>query len=111
MTNWLLVATVVCALSAGFCAGCAVICLRAWHAVKDQPSTHSLRAEMIEIRDFVTKLDAWGKRINQRLIMAERRETAPDRDEPPPANDVASLKARLRQQAGLVPGKPAPHRE
>lgn len=74
--------------------------------------TISLQGELIEIRDYVAKIDAWAKRINAREIMAERRDpTTGQATSVRNASDAGDLKNELRRRAGLLPGRPAPHRE
>lgn len=69
----------------------------------------SLQGELIEIRDYMGKLDAWSKRINSRLAVQNSRDATAPRSSAPVAGE--SLKDELRRKAGLLPGKPAPHRE
>jgi hypothetical protein len=69
-------------------------------------SMNSMQGELLEIRDYLTKLDAWSKRINSRLVMQDRRVS------PTPMSPMTNgdLKQQLRERVGLVAGKPAPHR-
>ncbi len=71
--------------------------------------TPSKLVELSETRDAITKGTALLKRINQREVMAERRVAIAESERPP--DDPAQLKAYLRRKAGLVAGRPAPHRE
>ncbi len=71
--------------------------------------TPSKLVELSETRDAITQGNALLKRINQREVMAERRAATSDSERAP--DDPAQLKAYLRRKAGLVAGRPAPHRE
>jgi ABC-type multidrug transport system fused ATPase/permease subunit len=64
--------------------------------------TASSLAELAELRDAIDKGNELLKRVNQREVMRARRET--------PINPHAS-KDELRRAAGLVAGKPAPHKQ
>jgi hypothetical protein len=68
-------------------------------------SMSSMQGELLEIRDYLGKVDAWAKRINAREVMNERRGIAPEH-----SGQVAS-KDELRRRAGIIAGRPAPHRE
>lgn len=79
-------------------------------------STASLHGELVEIRDYMSKVDAWLKRINTREVMNERRKDAGGRtlprgfgDSPGPANE--SRKDALRRRAGLTAGRAPLHRD
>lgn len=75
----------------------------------------SLRAELIEIRDYVSKIDAWAKRINAREVMQERREDAKTNGATPTRSSRArsgpETKDDLRRRAGIVAGRPVQHSE
>jgi len=100
--------SVVCLLSAGVSVTAAVACFRTLRKASTGPSMTSLLSEIHEMRDYVTKLDGWSRRVNQRLTMRERRETQNGQAEAP-ASSASSTKDELRRRAGLVAGKPAPH--
>jgi hypothetical protein len=102
------VATIACALSV----------FAAWRAsqwASALRSMISLRAELLEMRDYVGKVDAWAKRINAREVMSERRDAAksngarPTASSPRAFSSAAESKDELRKRAGIVAGKPAPH--
>lgn len=64
-------------------------------------STVSTLAELAEVRDAIDKGNELLKRVNQREVMRARRNGA---------LDFGATKDDLRRAAGLVAGKPAPHR-
>ena len=87
---------------------------RASSAAKKVRSMISLQGELVEIRDYLSKLDAWAKRINQRDTMRDRRASAKEHDEsstPASGSSPTAIKDELRRRAGLVAGQPARHRE
>lgn len=94
---------------------CSVFCAFAWWKVSATAtklrSMSSTLGELHEMRDYLQKIDAWSKRINSRLVMAERREAGKtEQDELPLANGKLS-KAQLRRLAGIMPGQYPKHRE
>ena len=96
------------------CAVAVFSSFRASSAARKLRSTTWLQGELVEIRDYLSKLDAWAKRINQREVMRERRASAnePDESSTPATGPAASAnKDELRRRAGLVAGQPARHRE
>jgi len=91
---------------------CAFSAFALWKAsdmVTKLRSTNSMLGELHEIRDYLQKIDAWSKRINSRLTMQDRRESR-ETSEMSPATDPVTAKDQLRRIAGIVPGRPAPHR-
>lgn len=104
-----LIAVIACAVS--------VRCsLRASNWATQLRSTALLQGELLEIRDYMAKVDAWMKRINAREVMGERRKDAAGRtlprgsdDSPEPANE--SRKDKLRRRAGLIAGRAPAHRD
>jgi hypothetical protein len=79
-------------------------------------SMTSMQGELIEIRDYLVKVDAWLKRISQREVMRERREDARSNEAGRgkfslPASGATLTKDELRRRAGIVAGRPAPHSE
>jgi hypothetical protein len=70
-------------------------------------SMNSTLGELHEIRDYLQKIDAWSKRINSRLVMQNRRNEA---ENPAPMSPETDKEA-LRRRAGIVAGRPAPHRD
>lgn len=98
--------------------GCVIATRRCSEAVRQTRSTASVHAELIEIRDYMSKVDAWMKRISQRELMRDRRGTDGRlaaaggsralRDEEPRAAE--SHKDALRRRAGLTAGRPAVHK-
>ena len=102
------------ALSLIACAAAAFFSYRASSAARKLRSTTWLQGELVEIRDYLSKLDAWAKRINQREVMRERRASANEPEEsstPATGPQSAANKDELRRRAGLVAGQPARHRE
>lgn len=90
--------------------------LRASNWATQLRSMASLQGELLEIRDYMSKVDAWMKRINAREVMGERRKDAAGRtlprgsaDLPEPANE--SRKDKLRRRAGLIAGRAPAHRD
>lgn len=76
-------------------------------------STLSMQGELIEIRDYLAKVDAWMKRINAReQTQAARaaRHPATASAEPTVSSSPVSAKDELRRRIGLVPGHVAPHK-
>lgn len=63
-------------------------------------STSSTLVESAELRDAIEKGNELLKRVNQREIMRQRRASI----------DLGTSKDDLRRAAGLIAGKPAPHR-
>jgi len=104
--------TTIAAIAAATVAGVlSALCVVAWlkvsREVRRLRSLSSALAELHEIRDYMAKLDAWSKRLNSRLVMQERNRQPTS--EPTPL-DPAAGKDQLRRMAGIVPGRPAPHR-
>lgn len=102
------------AISLIACAAAAFFSYRASSAARKLRSMTSMQGELVEIRDYLSKLDAWAKRINQREVMRDRRASAKEPDESStratgPAG--SANKDELRRRAGLVAGQPARHRE
>lgn len=94
------------------CAGSAFAWWKSSELARGMRSTSSALAELLEIRDYMAKLDAWSKRINGRLVNQERRSTESQRQSTDSAMPSAMLtKDDLRRRAGMIAGKPAPHRE
>lgn len=97
------VATVCCIVA------CAMT-VSLWRAVHSEAQKlrgmHSLAADLAELQDSVGKLSVLHKRINSRQVMQERR----DRADSPESVEHLTLKDRLRLQAGLTAGRPAPHK-
>lgn len=89
------------------CAVAVFSSFRALSAAKKVRSMTSLQGELVEIRDYLAKLDAWAKRINSRETMRDRR--AAERSESSTPVSGASSKDELRRRAGLVAGQPARH--
>ncbi len=102
--GWLLVA--ICVAS---CASSAYFAWRASTAAKKLRSMISMQGELNEIRDYMGKLDAWAKRINQREVMRERRANESAESSTPASIHGINDKDELRRRAGLVAGKPARH--
>jgi hypothetical protein len=101
-----LVATIACAISV----------FATWltsRAAAKVRSMISLQGELIEIRDYVGKLDRWAKRINAREVMHERRgvENSSNASSHSRTGSVSETKDELRRRAGIVAGRPAPHHE
>ena len=76
----------------------------------------SMRAELIEIHDYVSKLDRWAKRINAREVMQERRDAERTNGQQPSKSSRARFgsavtKDDLRRRAGIVAGRPVQHSE
>jgi uncharacterized protein (DUF934 family) len=111
------VQSVVGALTAITLIACAVAVFssyRALSAAKKLRSMTSLQGELVEIRDYLSKLDAWAKRINARDTMRDRRASVNEQSESSKAASgpgETSNKDELRRRAGLVAGQPARHRE
>jgi hypothetical protein len=102
------------ALSLIACAVAVFSSFRASSAATKLRSMTSLQGELVEIRDYLSKLDAWAKRINQREVMRERRasQTEPDESSTSASGpEKPTNKDELRRRAGLVAGQPARHRE
>lgn len=96
---------------------CCVFCAFAWWKVSGMVtklrSMSSALAELAEIRDYLTKIDAWSKRLNSRLVMQERnRQPAKESaaDEPELDLQHTTDKRVLRRALGIVPGRPLPHK-
>jgi hypothetical protein len=105
---------VVLALTVTSLIACAVAVFssfRALSAAKKLRSTTWLHGELVEIRDYLSKLDAWAKRINQREVMRDRRASANEPEESSTPATGPQNKDELRRRAGLVAGQPARHRE
>jgi hypothetical protein len=101
----LLGAVAACVLSA-------VFARRASKAASSLRSMTSMHAELLEIRDYLGKLDRWAKRINAREVMNERRDAEPTSvGRSRLSSTPASSKDELRRIAGITAGRPAPHRE
>lgn len=107
------VAAYVGLASAVICvAACALAVWYSWRAsiaATKLRSMHSMQGELIEIRDYLAKLDAWAKRINARDSTRERRANARDESLTPASIHPITEKDELRRRAGLVAGKPARH--
>lgn len=99
---------VVCLASVVACAIAVVACWRISRTVRAGHLPTSLASELHEIRDYMTKLDSWSKRLNQRLVMQDRRKT--DAADDPVAQGSSVSKDQLRRRAGIIAGRPAPHR-
>lgn len=68
---------------------------------KAERLTHSTHVELAEMRDAIAKGEELLRKVNQREVMRARRS----------GNlDLIQSKDDLRRAAGLVAGKPAPHR-
>jgi uncharacterized protein (DUF934 family) len=83
---------------------------RSWSEAKKVRSMTSLQGELVEIRDYMSKVDAWMKRINQRETMTARRAAERD-DSSTPVSGTANDKDALRRRAGLRAGETPRHRE
>ncbi|HZM32942.1 MAG TPA: hypothetical protein VFC18_00490 [Burkholderiales bacterium] len=94
-----------------------IAALRASRSASKLRSMTSLQGELLEIRDYVAKLDAWAKRINAREVMQERNAAAKSSDGKQTASSTRAFsngpvsKDELRRVAGIIPGRPAPHPE
>ena len=97
------------AISLIACVLAAFFSYRASAAARKVRSMTSLQGELVEIRDYLSKLDAWAKRIAQRDTMRDRR--AAERSESSTPVSGETVKDELRRRAGLVAGQPARHRE
>lgn len=97
------------AISLIACVLAAFFSYRASREARKLRSMTSLQGELVEIRDYLSKLDAWAKRIAQRDTMRDRRAAARDDSSSPASGE--SVKDELRRRAGLVAGQPARHRE
>lgn len=80
-------------------------CMRLSEIERTERLTPSKLAELADVQDAIGKGNALLKRINSREVMRERNQR----------NGIGNLdlgvnKDDLRRQAGLVAGKPAPHR-
>ena len=64
--------------------------------------TPSKLAELADVQDAIAKGNALLKRVNSREVMRARRENG--------ELDLPVTKEELRRRAGIVAGKPAPHR-
>lgn len=110
---WATAATVALVSLAGSLIACALAAFFSYRssvAAKKVRSMTSLQGELVEIRDYLAKVDAWSKRLNARETMRERR--AAERDESSTlASSGPNTKDELRRRAGLVAGQPARHRE
>jgi len=105
------IATIACVLAARFFSLSSKL-------VSQLRSTVSLQGELIEIRDYMGKLDAWAKRINAREVMGQRRAQARAESEDSPNGSAPSRgatgrgesrKDQLRRRAGLIAGKVPAH--
>jgi hypothetical protein len=98
-------------------AGCVIAWFRTSRLASKVRSTTYLQGELIEIRDYVSKIDAWAKRISQREVMRERRgdksinAPAAQRSLAGFSTSEGMSKDELRRFAGLKAGLPAPHHE
>lgn len=107
VTALTVISVVACALTAFFS-------WRASQLATAIRSTRSLQGELIEIRDYMAKLDAWARRINSRDAMRAHREqkqlsvNGTDGSGDSPATG-ATFKEQLRRKAGLRAGMPAAH--
>jgi uncharacterized protein (DUF934 family) len=95
------------------CAAAAFFSYRASSAARKLRSMTSLQGELVEIRDYLSKVDAWMKRNHQREVMRDRRASANEQNESSKAasGPAETNKDELRRRAGLVAGQPARHRE
>jgi hypothetical protein len=100
------VATTACVLSV-------LSYLRTLRQVTKLRSIASMQGELLEIRDYLLKVDNWAKRINLREVMRERKEDGRINAQGRVTSSArASIsKDDLRKQAGIIAGRPAPHRE
>lgn len=109
------VAAYVASVSAVICAAACVLAVwsswRASIAAKKLRSMTSLQSELLEIRDYMAKLDAWAKRINARESTRARRESERGESSTHASTVNGADKNELRRRAGLVAGKPARHGE
>lgn len=71
------------------------------HLAKAEPLTASQLVELSALNDAVSKANALLKKISQREVMRDRREST--------STDTTSDKDALRRRAGILPGRPAPH--
>ena len=102
-----IVTSVIAALSA-------IACYFVSRAATRRHSIASMRAELDEIHDAMTRHSALLKKINSREVMRERREKiADDSDSFPeaqrPGESGAAWKARMRAKL-VIPGRAAPHK-
>ena len=97
-----IIATVSCVLAARYASS-------ASKSATKLHSTASTLAELIEIRDYMAKLDRWAKLINSRDAMTEHR--AREREEASEHGSQTNSKDELRRRAGLIAGQPPRHRE
>lgn len=107
MTWWSLVGGAVAVLAAIAAAYFARVATRAAKvsctSVQKLSSTSSALVELAELRDAVGRLSKLGKRIEMRERMSERRTAEPEQQQ------HLDLKAELRRQAGIVPGRYPKH--
>lgn len=106
-----LLAVIACALSAFFWSRTSAL-------ASQVRSMRSMQGELIEIRDYVSKIDAWAKRINMREVMRERHAdgkynglTRPQSSARATSSAIPLTKDELRARAGIIPGRAAPHTE
>ena len=92
-------------------ASVAIICCFACLAAVKRHGTSSLRAELDELRDAFEKNSLLLKRMNQRAVMRERRETSsPDDDDSAQHAGESSADWKRRMRARLItPGRPVKH--
>ena len=99
------------------CAICVSTCWRASRSARKVRSMISLQGELLEIRDYLGKIDAWAKRINAREAIAMKREpsssssgsnSTSSHDDPEPRDPLAR-KEWLRRRAGIIPGRVVKH--
>jgi hypothetical protein len=92
---------------------CSVFCAFAWWKASATAtrlrSMSSTLGELAEIRDYLTKIDHWSKRINSRLVMAERRDAVKHPGDAPQLTSKEQLRQRAMQQGSLIPGQPTRH--
>lgn len=106
----LAVVTAASALVAVICACFAGVCWKkSRQAARELRSLTSMQGELHEIRDYVTKIDAWSKRLNARLLRREERDAKADTLSEGELSRMTD-KRELRRRLGIVPGQPLPHR-
>lgn len=90
------------------CAAAALFAWKASRAASNLRSMTSLQGELVEIRDYLAKLDRWAKRINARESMTEIR-ARPGNERNVSSQRASDSKDELRRRAGLTAGIPARH--
>lgn len=89
--------------------GCAILWSRSFTLAEKLRSTSFLQGELTEQRAYLSKIDAWAKRINAREVMAERRNPVTGQRSANLPSDPVALKAELRKRAGITAGQPVNH--